>query len=49
MVGDEEESSDEESRAARQVCMVNSPVLMLGSCVVSLITVLLCKMKSGQK
>lgn len=46
-VVDDEEASDEELQE-QQACVVTSPVLMLGSCLVSFFTLFLCKMRLNQ-
>lgn len=44
MVEDDDELSDE-GMQEQQACVVSSPVLMLGSCLVSFFTLFLCKMR----
>lgn len=48
VVGDEEELSDEGLQEQQQACVVTSPVLMLGSCLVSFFTLFMCKMRYNQ-
>lgn len=44
VIPETDDSSDEDTRA-NQACVLSSPVVMLGSCIVSLVTVLFCKMR----
>lgn len=44
---DDEELSDE-GLQEQQACVVSSPVLMLGSCLVSFFTLFMCKMRYNQ-
>ena len=48
MVGEEEELSDE-GMQEQQACVVSSPVVMLGSCLVSFFTLFMCRVRLNQR